>query len=79
MTTEEQAQLAALSQIHFNLQVVQAGQEIRIMVQIGTDVGVMNQYFFNQDVARMLSKALKNAVEQAEVTVIKPPSMVHEA
>jgi len=79
MTPEEQQQFATLVSLGYNVQPVQQGQEIRLLVQIATNVGVMCQFVFTIEAARLLSKTIKDGVERAEVTLVKPQSVIATA
>lgn len=79
MTPEEQQQVANLMALGYNVQPVQLGNEIRLLIQIATQVGVMCQFVLTQDAARLLSKTIKDGVERAAVTLIKPPSAIATA
>ena len=65
--------------LHFGIQPVQIGDQIAIDIQIGDNFGLTFRMCFPQEVARNLSKAIKAAVEQAEVTLVKPPSTIATA
>lgn len=79
MTKEEQQQVAQLTALGYNVQPVQLGEEIRLLVQIATQVGVMCQFILTQEAARLLSKTIKDGVERAEVTLVKPKSVIASA
>lgn len=79
MTAEEQQAFEQIRALGFNVQPVQMGNEILVMVQIATNVGVMNQYVLTQQAARLLSKAIKDGVERAEVTLVKAQSLIATA
>ena len=79
MTPDEQAAFAQLMQLGYNVQPVQLNDEIRVLVQIATQVGVMAQFVLTQDAARLLSKTIKDGVERAEVTLVKPQSVIATA
>lgn len=79
MTPEERAQIEAMTQLGYNVQPVQLGQEIRLLVQIATQVGVTCQFILTIDAARLLSKTIKEGVERAEVTLVKPQSVIATA
>ena len=79
MTPEEQQQVAQLVQLNYNVAPVQVGQEIRLLIQVATNVGVMCQFVLAVDAARALSKIIKEGVERAEVTLLKPQSLIASA
>ena len=79
MTPEEQAQVADLTTLGYNVEPVQLGNEIRLLVQIATQVGVMCQFVLTVEAARALSKTVKDGVERAEVTLVKPQSVIATA
>ena len=83
MTAEEQQAVAQLTALDYSITPVQIGnpghEEIRVLVQIGTRIGVTSQYLLTQEAARMLSKAIKDGVERAEVTLVKPQSVIANA
>lgn len=58
----------------FQFAPVQVGDQIMVHVAIFTRVGLAVTLTVPQEVAKNFSKAIKNAVEQAEVTLVKPPS-----
>ena len=65
--------------MQFNVAPVQIGDQVMVLVQVADTAGVMVQFTFSQDVARIFSKAIKDGVEKAEVTLVKPPSMLAQA
>jgi len=80
MTPEEQAAvLQEATRLNFAATPMQVGQEIRVMVQIGDIAGLSFTMLLTQDAARAISKAIKEGVENAEVTVIKPASAIARA
>jgi hypothetical protein len=76
MAAQAQAKPADL---HFGIGVVQVGEQIMVQLAISDNFGLSTTLTFAVDVARNFSKAIKAAVEQAEVTLVKPPSIIHEA
>ncbi len=79
MTPQEQAAFEQLRALGFNVQPIQSGDQILVLIQIATNVGVMNQLVLTIDAARMLSKTIKDGVEKAEVTLVKPQSAIATA
>lgn len=74
MTPQEQEQFVVLASLNYNVTPVQVGDEIKVIVQIAAAIGVTNQYVLSIDAARALSKTIKEGVEKAEVTLVKPQS-----
>ena len=79
MTPEEQVAVAQLMNLNYTVTPIQVGDQIRVLLQIATAVGVTTQYNLSQDAARALSKAIKDGVQQAEVTLVKPQGLVASA
>lgn len=82
MSDQKRTQIMAeATRLNFAVTPVQlpGAQEIRVMVQIGDIAGLSFTMLLTQDVARLLSKAIKEGVEKAEVTVIKPQSAIASA
>jgi hypothetical protein len=67
---------APTSDLQINAVSVQVGNEIKVLIQIGDRFGLSMGLCWPIDVARNFSKAIKNAVEQAETTIVKPPSAI---
>lgn len=67
---------APTSDLQINAVPVQVGNEIKVLIQIGDRFGLSMGLCWPIDVARNFSKAIKNAVEQAETTIVKPPSAI---
>jgi hypothetical protein len=80
--SREQLEQLALqaTRVDYRAEPIQIGEEMRIMVQIGAPLaGVTVTFVWTQDVARMISKALKDGVERAEVAIVKPQSAIASA
>ena len=65
-----------VSDIQIGAGPLQVGDQIMVGISLATKSGVNVQIVWPIDVARNFSKAIKNAVQQAEVTVVKPPSLI---
>jgi flagellar basal body L-ring protein FlgH len=65
--------------LQINVAPAQVGDQIMVVLQIADSAGMSVSLMLNQDSARAVSKAIKLGVEQAEVTIVKPPSMVAQA
>lgn len=58
--------------LHFQFAPVQIGEQINVLIQIADDAGINFMLTLNQETARVVSRALKQAIEQAEVAIVKP-------
>jgi hypothetical protein len=65
--------------LQINVTPAQVGDQIMVMLQIGDTAGMSVTLILNQDSARAVSRAIKEGVAQAEVTVVKPPSILAQA
>lgn len=74
MTPQEQEQFVALSSLQCNVTPVQVGNEIKVLVQIAAAIGVTNQYVLDIGAARSVWRTIKEGVEKAEQTLVKPQS-----
>jgi hypothetical protein len=62
--------------LHFGLDVIQVGDQIMVQISVGDNFGLSNTLILPHAVARDFSRAIKAAVEKAEVTVVKPASLI---
>ena len=80
MTNDERQQLMAeATRLNFHVSPIQVGEEIRVLVQIGDIAGMAFTLSLTQDAARALSKVIKDGVQRAEVTLVKPTSAIATA
>jgi hypothetical protein len=73
------SQSAQVPDLHFGIVPIQVGDRIMVQIQIADNFGLSTSLTLPQEIARAFSKGIKNAVEQAEVMIVKPPSLVAEA
>jgi hypothetical protein len=73
VTPEEQAQVqAAITRLDISVRPIQVGDQISVFFQLGGANNLSMSLILTQDAARAISKAIKEGVEQAEVTLVKP-------
>lgn len=65
--------------LHINASPIQVNDQMMVQIVIADNFGIGITLVWPQDMVRSFSKALKTAVEQAEVAVIKPPSLLAQA
>ena len=81
MPREQLEQLAAeVTRIQWQIEPIQVGNEIRVIIQISAPhPGLSMTFIATQETARLVSKAIKDGVERAEVTLVKPQSVLAQA
>jgi hypothetical protein len=62
------------TQLNFGATPVQVGQEIRLAIQIGDVAGLAFSMLLTQEAARVFMYMIREGIEKAEATIIKPPS-----
>jgi hypothetical protein len=65
--------------LQFNVQAVQMGSEVCVMVQVGDNVGLSMSLILTQAAAKALARAVREGVDIAEKTIIKPQSAIATA
>ena len=65
--------------LQFNITPVQMGEQIILQISVADAAGMSLTLFLSQDVARLFSRAIKEGVEKAEVTLVKPVSRIASA
>jgi len=63
----------------FTVQPMQIANEIRVVIQVQDLAGMTFVLLLTQQNARTLSKLIKEGVEKAEVTLVKPQSALATA
>jgi hypothetical protein len=79
MATSPNPRPEAQPNMTFQLTPVQVGDRIMVQIQIGTSAGVTVTLLFEQAVTRQFLQALKEILNQAATTVIKPQSAIATA
>lgn len=62
------------TQLNFGATPVQVGQEIRIAIQVGDVAGLAFSMLLTQQAARALMYLIRDGIEKAETTIVKPQS-----
>ena len=79
MATSPQSQPQAAPDMTFTVQPMQIANEIRVVIQVQDLAGMTFVLLLTQQNARTLSKLIKEGVEKAEVTLVKPQSALATA